>query len=320
MSGRRRIIGGVLIALLIILIPGPYLLPLPGSEGVDAAALAPVDAHFVEIDGERLHIRAEGPIDGPPVVLIHGIGGSTYSWRRTVPALTAAGFHTLAIDLRGFGLSAKSFTADHSMGAQARLIIRIVDSLGIASAAFIGHSMGGGAAVQVALLRPELVERLVLVNAWVPTAPPALWPGDLLDLPPVARWGRLAIRTLVTPDRLSAVLGTVYDAPDDVAGALAVGHFVPIGVRDWDLALLAVMRDAGRNQLPVPLSSIGAPTLIIWGARDAWLDPAGAEELRAAIPSAQAVLIADAGHLPFEERPAEFASVVLSFLLDQPRE
>jgi pimeloyl-ACP methyl ester carboxylesterase len=310
----RSSVGWIVAALLVVIVVGPFVVPLPGHDGGEVNEVAPAEARLVEIDGERLHIRREGPIDGPPVVLLHGIGGSIFSWRRTVPQLTDAGFHTLAIDLRGFGLSAKSFAADHSMGAQAQLVISIVDALGIDRATFIGHSMGGGVAVHVASLRPALVERLVLVNAWVPTEDPGLWPGALLDAALVNRWARLAVRALVTPDRVRQVLGTIYHAPDDIAQALAVGHLVPIELRGWDEVVLAVVRDAGRSSVPRPLSELHVPTLIVWGARDAWLDPARAEELGAAIPSAQTVLIADAGHLPFEEQPDQFGSALLDFL------
>jgi pimeloyl-ACP methyl ester carboxylesterase len=154
----------------------------------------------------------------------------------------------------------------------------------------------------------------------VPTDDPALWPGGLLDVAPVNRWARLAVRALVTPERVRQVLGTVYHAPDDLAAAMAAGHLVPVELAGWDEVVLAVMRDAGHSSLPRPLAHLRAPTLIVWGARDTWLDAGRAEELRASIPSAQAVLIADAGHLPFEERPAEFASVLLSFLLGRPIE
>jgi pimeloyl-ACP methyl ester carboxylesterase len=313
-SARWAPLGWIVGCLLVVLVIAPYVVPLPGSDGMEVIDLAP-DAYFVEVDGERVHVRHEGPADGPAVVLIHGVGGSTFSWRRALPRMTDAGFRVLAMDLRGFGLSDKSFAADHSIAAQADLVARVVEAVGIDRASVVGHSMGGGVAVHLALARPELVDRLVLVNAWVPPADPAFWPGELLDVPPVNRWARLAVRSIVTPARVSDVLRPIFGDPEDVVRALAAGHFVPVEVRGWDEVVLAVARDVGRDSaLTQPLTDLRVPTLIVWGARDPWLDLTGAERLRAEIPSAELVLIPDAGHLPFEEQPERFLSELLSFL------
>jgi pimeloyl-ACP methyl ester carboxylesterase len=248
------------------------------------------------------------------VVLIHGLAGSTFTWRRTGPQLAAAGFRTLALDLRGYGLSAKSFEADHSATAQARLTTRVMEAVGIDRATLIGHSFGGAVALHLALTSPELVRQLVLISPWVPGDDPGLWPGELLNVAPIARWGRHAVRALVTPGRVDAVLSTLYRQPEEIAQAVAAGHLVPTAVLGWDEAVLAVIRDVGRSSLPGQLAELSLPTLIIWGGQDGWLSPAHAPRLRDQIGGARLVLIEEAGHLPFEEQPERFASEILPFL------
>lgn len=285
---------------------------------MDAEQLAAADARFLDVGGERVHIRLAGPADGHPVVLIHGLAGSTFSWRRTEPALAGAGLRTLALDLRGFGLSDKSIGADHSLAAQAQLVADVMASLDIRRAALVGHSMGGSVALHVALSRPDLVDRLVLVNPWLPSAAGQPWPGELLRLPPIERWGRLIVRTLATPERVERVLAGIYSDPDDVASATAAGHLVPTGVRGWDEAVVAVVRDLGHRSLPGSLEAVRVPTLIVWGSDDPWLDPGRGKELREEIPQAELVLIAGAGHLPFEEQPERFSAELIRFLAGRP--
>jgi pimeloyl-ACP methyl ester carboxylesterase len=309
---RRRLLRAIAVILLLATFL-PYVLPLPGPTGVAADELA-TGGRFVEVEGGRLYIELDGPPDGPPIVLLHGLGGSTFSWRTTVPALAAAGWRTAAVDLLGFGLSDKSFDVDHSHAPQARRVAAAMVELGIGPAVMIGHSMGANVVLHLAHMRPDLVERLVLVDASVQTERSALWPGQLLHLPPVARWGRFAVRALATPERVTDILRSTYRDPRRVDEATAAGYLQPLAVRDWDSALLAIMRDAGGNALPAAPATIEAPTLIVWGAHDSWIDLAEGELLRDAMADARLVVIDDAGHLPFEEQPAQFIAEVLPFL------
>jgi pimeloyl-ACP methyl ester carboxylesterase len=310
---RRRRLLRALAVLLLLAIVVPYLVPLPGPEGVAADEMA-TGGRFVAVDGGRLYVELDGPPDGMPVVLLHGFGGSTFSWRETAPALAAAGWRTLAVDLLGFGLSDKSFDADHSHPAQARRVAAVMAELGVGRAALVAHSMGANVALHLSSSRPELVDRLVLVDASVQTQRGAVSPTQLLHLPPIARWGRLAVRLLATPERVTDMLRSAYRDPRQVDEPTAAGYLRPLGVRDWDNALLAVIRDGDGNALTVAPSTIEAPTLIVWGAHDSWIDLAEGELLRDAMPDARLVVIDDAGHLPFEEQPAQFIAEVLPFL------
>ena len=104
------------------------------------------------------------PASGPAVALLHGFGGSTFSYRWTVPAL-AKRYHTIAIDLKGFGYSDRGPRGDYSHPEQARLIAGLLDQLGVTKAVLVGHSMGGSVALRLAARSPDRVEGLALINS-----------------------------------------------------------------------------------------------------------------------------------------------------------
>jgi pimeloyl-ACP methyl ester carboxylesterase len=117
---------------------------------------------FVEADGVRIHYVEAGR--GETVLLIHGLNASTFSFRYTIPEL-AQHYRVVALDLKGFGYSERPAGGDSSQTAQAALVERVMDLLGIERAAVVGHSMGGAIAMRLALARPERVSRLVLVDS-----------------------------------------------------------------------------------------------------------------------------------------------------------
>ena len=114
--------------------------------------------------GTRTFVEEAGPADGPAVVLIHGFGGSTFSWRYTLPALADAGYRTVAFDLKGFGLSDKTFAGDHSDPAQVEFAAQVMDKLSISHATLVGRSWDGNIVAHMTPEHPERVEKLVIVD------------------------------------------------------------------------------------------------------------------------------------------------------------
>jgi pimeloyl-ACP methyl ester carboxylesterase len=308
-----------LAALLVAVVLASYLVPLPSSPDRDPETLVPPAADLLTVDGQRTAVVDAGPRDGPPVVLVHGFGGSTFSWRLTIPALAAAGYRAIALDLVDFGLSDKSWDADTTHPAQARRVLAVMDALGVSKAVVVGHSMGGSVATRLAIVAPNRVTALVLVDAAV-TGPgeggslAVPIAGAALRFPPFLQVARQAVRRLVTEDRLVSILRSAYADPDFVTPDVADGYLAQIRTKDWDLGLLAVSRDVGGNVLPAPLSTLKLPVLVAWGADDPWIPLARGEALRAAIPGAHWAAIEGAGHLPFEERPEAFMTALLGFL------
>jgi pimeloyl-ACP methyl ester carboxylesterase len=315
---KRRILTAFVVAVF-VLVAGPYLVPLPAQPDLAAEAIAPPAGRFITVDGFQGYVEEAGPATGEAVILIHGLGGSTFTWRLTLPALAAAGYRAVALDLKGFGLSAKHYKADYSHGAQAAFIAGVMDELDIPAAALVGHSMGGNVVAHFALRYPERVAKLVLVDAAA-----ALdgedsrfrLLGGLVRIPPVRRAARIAMRLTLTADRVTSILTSAYHSPGAVTPEVAAGYLAPQRVKDWDLALLGILRDSHRQALPGALGDIAAPTLIIWGEDDTWVPLAHGRRLQAALGGAELAVIPEAGHLPMEERPAEFEERLLDFLGD----
>lgn len=261
-------------------------------------------------DGVRLHATRLG--EGPPLVLLHGFTGSTESWA-PVRAALAGRFTTIAVDLPGHGRSTSP--ADPARYALARFagdLARVLDALGIERTVLLGYSLGGRAALRFALERPERLVALVLESASPGIAKPAeraarlVADGVLADeierdgiTAFVDRWERLPLWTsqaALSPEERSRL--RAQRLANDRRG------------------LANSLRGAGAGiDLPVlgALGTLTVPTLLVTGALDArYVEHA--RQMQQAIPGAQHVSVADAGHAVHLERPAEYAAVVLRFL------
>ncbi len=261
----------------------------------------------VHVDGVRLHhVEAGG---GPALLLLHGLNGSTFSFRLLMPYL-ASHFRTIALDLKGFGYSDRPPGGDYSLSEQARLVAGFLDALGIEKAFVLGHSLGGAVAMRLALAYPERVERLILVSA-----------ADDSELRRGLRSARL-IRPLLPVVaaftlqnqrfRRVSLRSACYD-PAFITPELMEGYLAPTHIRGHLRALGSLMVDR-RLDAPLDVASITQPTLIIWGAADRWMPFVHGEQLRALIPGAGFVLIEKAGHLVLEEQPQACSRTIIGFL------
>jgi len=275
-------------------------------EDLDLAA-ATKPGQNVEVDGVDLHYVEAG--SGPPLLLLHGLNGSTFSFRLLMPCLTPH-FRAIALDLMGFGYSDRPQHRDYSLGAQARLVAGFLDTLGIEKASVLGHSLGGAVAMHLALEFPERVDRLILASsASDAETRRGLRSSRLVRplLPVVAaftvqnqRFRRMSLRS------------ACYD-PAFITPEVIEGYMGPTRVRGHLRALGSLMVDR-RKDLPLDPSTISQPVLIIWGAADRWLPASHAERLRALIPNSRLTVIENAGHLVLEEQPEEAAHDIIDFL------
>ena len=264
----------------------------------------------LDIDGVRIHFVESG--QGEAVVLIHGLGASTHSFRHTIPVL-AQHFRVIALDLKGFGYSARPAEGDYSLTAHADLVGQVMDQIGVARATVLGHSMGGAVAMRLALRAPERVSRLVLVDSATDremgagaTASKLLRP--LMPLGALLFLHRRSLRRLL--------LSTAVHDPAHWTPETLDAHFYPTRMKGHLRALGALLAQRGRDE-PLTPAQLHQPTLILWGEHDRWLPLSRGEELAGLIPNARLLPVPSAGHLPLEEQP-EFCNRALVAFLRSP--
>ena len=255
---------------------------------------------------------------GAPVILIHGFGTSSFLWRRVGPRLARLGHTAFALDLFGHGESDRPWDADFGIAAQAEYLDRALTALRAGHPTVVGVGIGGAVALRLAATRPERVERLVLVNT------PAL------DLVPGREIRALQARTARFPLRISrSVLGAaplltplLRDSVGDPAAMpdrLAARYLAPFVGRDGLRQLLTLARSIRATDMTeLELADVHAPTLVIWGERDRYLEPDVADRLVEGIPGARLERFPDVGRLVPEERPEELAELIHAFASAAP--
>jgi pimeloyl-ACP methyl ester carboxylesterase len=219
---------------------------------------------------------------GPPVVLIHGLSGSSHWWSRNVEAL-AERYRTYAVDLGGFGGSRRfgRFRLDRAVA----LLLGWMDGGGIERVSVIGHSLGGLVAAQLAAEAPERVDRLILVDAAFLAFDPGL------------------------PKLALGLLRSFWSMPRELAMLLTRDSLRahPLSLGSATIGLLWT------DWRPM-LSRIEAPTLVVWGERDTLTPESIGRQIAAVIPNARFVVIPGAGHNAMWDRPDEFNAEVIGFL------
>jgi pimeloyl-ACP methyl ester carboxylesterase len=277
----------------------------------------PLDVDEIELHGHRVRFRYAG--EGPALVLIHGITGTWRHWERVMPGL-AERFTVVAPDLLGHGESAKP-RGDYSLGAFASGIRDLLLALGHDSATVVGHSLGGGIAMQFAYQYPERCERLVLVSSGglgrdvhlllrAATLPGSELVLPLLNSDKLRDAGRLVTGAL---DRVGISL-----SPDITEVARGASSMPDAESRRAFLATLrAVIDERGqrvdaRDRLYL---AEAMPTLILWGARDPVIPVEHGAEAHDAMPGSRFEVL-DAGHFPQLEEPYVFSELLGGFVED----
>ena len=270
-------------------------------------------SHSATIDGVRLHYQEKGA--GTPLLLIHGYTSSTYSWKDVFEPLSRK-FRVIAVDLKGFGFSAKP-DGDYTRRAQAVLIAHLLDHLKIDKAWLCGSSMGGEVALNVALRNPERVAGLILIDSAGVEVEGAgsLAPGYLL----VPGVGRLLTALALTSDKLvrEGLQKSFYDDTKVTPELVAVYHR-PLKTRGGQLASLRARTQFAQFPIEAELGKINAPALLIWGAEDELIPVAAGRKMNALINNSQLVVIEKCGHLPQEEMPGRVLAEITKFTESHP--
>lgn len=310
-------IGSILLVLLLV---GPFLVPIPPLENTHPPQdLAGPRSQFMELRGLDVHVVEVG--EGEPVfLLLHGFGASTYSWREVIDPL-AEGGKVIAYDRPAFGLTERVLTWEgenpYSPESQVEMTLDLMDAFGVEKAVLIGNSAGGTVAMSFALQHPDRVAGLILVDAaiYAGGGSPG-WVRPLLHTPQMDHLGPLLARTIAT--RGEAFLETAYHNPSLVTEEVMAGYKRPLQVEDWDRALWELTKASRPLQLDRHVDRIAVPTLVITGDDDRIVPPEDSLRLAEEIPGAHLVVIEDCGHLPQEECPGEFLEAVRGFVENLP--
>lgn len=275
---------------------------------------------FLRVGDQLVHVEQAGPESAEPVVLIHGFGASTYAWRQVIPEL-AGSFRVIALDLNGFGYTQRPRAAEsYTREGQIRLILGVLDELGIEKAHFVGHSYGGALTLWIASRHPERVRSFALVDSAAPTYPEdrrsavaAFRPLSALFLRSVAlrqESVRKALQKSVHDDSI---------VTDELTRAY-LERLTIEGVEDAYYGLTAPRRGKLGSAEQVVFEDLDIPALVVWGSEDELVRIEDGRAAAARMPRAEFVVMEGVGHLPMEERPEELSQLLLGFLTSRARQ
>lgn len=276
------------------------------------------DVRYVQVHGHRRAYVVAG--EGPALLLLHGLGCDHTTWYPVIAEL--ARHHTVvAPDLLGHGQSAKP-RADYSVGGYANGMRDLLTLLGIDKATVVGHSFGGGVAMQFAYQYPERTERIVLVASGglgpevTPLIRAVTTPGfhqalGVLTLPGLRHVVAAGLRAATAlPGGATRDLGEVADIFEtfsDPRARAAIRHVVR-GCVDWRGQVVTM---ADRAYLTESM-----PICVVWGEGDQVIPARHADNVRALAPGARVEVLADAGHFPHKDHPERFTAIVREFVTD----
>jgi len=283
------------------------------------------NSQFTRIDDVKTHYRywsSEADAALGNVMLLHGFGGSTYTWHANILALTEAGYNVLAVDLPAFGYSDKSKGINHSNSARSALLWTLADRVGVqynmapqTKWHLTGHSMSGKVVAAMSALQPERAASVIFVDggaADVEAKQTPLGKKVLRALLPARRVAEVAGGYyLYKPKQIKKMLRKAYGEEPDTFAINA--YMLPLRQPRTSSAIVESMfysEEVGSYKL----EDIKQPALIIWGTEDTSIPLSEGEKLDEALYDSQIQEIKGAAHNPMETHPGEFNRILIGFL------
>ena len=287
-------------------------------------ALAGWEHRDAAINGVRLHYVEAG--SGPLVLLLHGFPEFWYSWRHQIPAVAAAGFHVLAPDLRGYNLSDKpSGVPAYRLEILLEDVVGLIRHAGEEKAIIVGHDWGGVLAWHLAMYHPQVVEKLIVLNA---PHPAAYWrelrsweqlrkswyvlffqvpglPEQVIAAGDYDALDRMLHRKPVHPEAFTAEDVRLYKQALARPGALTAAL-------NYYRALRYPDKRAAQDRAPIHI-----PTLLLWGEQDSYLSPRLTEGLGRWVTDLRVVRFPDASHFVQNDVPERVNRLMIDFLRGQ---
>lgn len=262
----------------------------------------------------RLYYQDVG--QGPPILLIHGFGASTYTWQKIIPDL-ALDHRVIAVDLKGFGRSDKPFDDHYSAFDQAKLLTQFIKQKNLHNLTIVGHSFGGGVALALALeansqLKGRLSRLVLMDTVAYPQKVPIFF--KLLAVPLVSQLG---VRMVPPTLQAAEALRIAYYNPSKITQQAIDAYAEPLRSAAGKHAIIYTAREIvppDLNEIAARYPSIKLPTLIMWCDHDYIVPMRIGLHLKRAIPNASFRLVHSCGHIPQEEEPAETLQILQTFL------
>jgi pimeloyl-ACP methyl ester carboxylesterase len=269
---------------------------------------------FADVKGIRIFYREYGNTNDDDVLFIHGLGSSSIVWR-DIPDALSVDYHTIAIDLVGFGLSDKpEKPVYYTIEGFSRIIADFLETIGTkkrgsSKLILIGHSLGGYIATQFAIEHKAMIRKLVLVDSSGLLESPTPLLNDYYD-------AAMEINPIIRYDKIKRVLEDMYASPY---------RLLPISVNLFEYVIEKKgARQAFGSSFKNSTSSQIEPEgfkviqdiqcLVLWGEKDNLIPVRYSDRFKEMLPKAKYELIKDAGHAPFVEKPALFYQKLTTFL------
>jgi pimeloyl-ACP methyl ester carboxylesterase len=253
---------------------------------------------------------------GFPLVMIHGLMGYSFSWRKNIPELQSH-FRTIALDLAGCGHSGPLKQGSYSVEAWSRQVEEFLDANGIAQTFIVATSAGGAVALDFAARCPDRVRCMVLA---APATPFSRRVTKLARLYSLSGMPTLVVRALVdrTPQLLPWLFQhRYYTDPSRITPETIPGYLQGLGSETVRI-LRQVITTWNPATAKLTISRVEAAMLLIWGAQDKLIPAAGLTSLAAALPHASTLVIPNSGHFCYEETPVQFNAALLDYFLKEP--
>lgn len=257
----------------------------------------------------RIHYIESG--EGPKhIVLLHGFGANTFTWKNQIEFLSQEGFHVWAIDFLGFGLSDKPLDIEYSIELYREQVEDFLEAKGIQKAHVIANSMGGAITLALAVSSPEKISSMVLID-------PLAYPVKMPFFYSVGKiFGKLAI-PFFSRNLVHKTIKKIYYDPKKITEDQIDAYWLPYQMEGGREAVINILRSFDQallEQLRQSYPEMKMPILLIWGELDEWIPISHLAYLLEDFPHADSVTIPFSGHAPQEETPDEVNPRLAEFL------
>lgn len=269
-------------------------------------------SEFLPLSGMQVHFRDEGPKDDPlPILLVHGTSASLHTWNGWTEVLSKH-HRVIRFDMQGFGLTGPHPQGKYRIEDYAETLVKLMDTMNIDTAIVAGNSLGGYVAWSTAVLYPERVAKLVLVDSsGYPFQSESVPIGFRISQSPVLNY---LLGNIMPKSVVKSSLENVYGNPENITEDL-VDRYFELNIRAGNRAALAqrfVETKAG--QLADRVGELTQPTLIMWGEQDRLIPISVGQRFHREISHSQFISFGHLGHVPHEEDPQVTVDAAEAFL------